>query len=169
MVRRLALITLATLWALVVGAAVGGQPIKWDVFLLAFLTAIVLIVVDQWYRSDRFVQWFRDPPHIDIEIAQPDDQFGEMWLQGLHLTAKNRPQKARKTRAARDAWLHAIVDGGSMGGGRFDTELVWSVFGPPTKITDLVSGDRVYVPLAMKAHGTPKPPFVSHHAERAAA
>jgi hypothetical protein len=38
---------------------------------------------------------FADPPHIDVEIAQPDDQFGEAWLQGLHLTAKNRPRGIR--------------------------------------------------------------------------
>ena len=170
-VRWVALATFAALWSVLVGAIVGGQLVQWDVVVLAATASVVLLLVDRWHKTDRFPQWVYDPPHIDVEVAQPPDQFGERWLQGLHLTAKNRPRRQRKTRPARDAMIHVIMDGGSMGGPPFQTDLVWSVFGPPTKITNLVSGDRVYIPLAMKAIGAPAPGerLVSGHAALAAA
>jgi hypothetical protein len=151
LIRRAALATGAGTYAGIIQAQVGGQKVSWDWVVVAIVTVALVLATDLWYaNSDSFPQWFYDPPHLDIEVATGGDLFVEDWIEGLHLSVKNRPQRGRKTRRANDAWVHAIVEGPD---GRFEPQLMlnWGVTTQPQVTADLVAGIRVNIPFATKA------------------
>ncbi len=141
----------------VVGVATEAiRPGPWIATVAVLVVGLLSAAgVSYWHeRGDNFPQWFfdDDPYGLVIQVAQSADQFiGDEQAEGLHLSAKNRPWRGRKTKAARDAWLHAIFDGGPAGT-VFMPQLVWSAGRPwpPPKVIDLLPGDRVYIPIAMK-------------------
>ena len=139
----------------VVTQAVPVGPWAWPVVVLV-VGLLTTALVSYWHqRGDNFPQWFFDdePYGVVIQVAQSADQYGtDPFTQGLHLTAKNRPWHDRKTKPARDAWIHAIFDGG-VTGMKFEPQLLWSAGRsgwPPPKIIDLIPNDRVYIPIAFK-------------------